>query len=283
MLAGESRQPGRLLVHVSDHPVRGDGEQRVGGGLDQGPVVGLVLGQLALQPGLLGNVPRRGEDALHPALGRAEHRRVERHRRLAAALVLEHQFVVGHHAAGQCLLHARVSLARVGEILVEDRADEFSALVARHPAHLLVDVRDEPVWIHSDQAVHRRLDQAAQVGLLLPELILEPDPVGDVPGRGEDAAHVAVGALEHRCVERDPQVGILSHESGVERLLHACAGQVRIGEVVGEPGADELRPAVVGHLAHAIVDVADEPLWIDGDEAIHGRLDQAAQVGLLFP
>ncbi|MCZ7626009.1 MAG: hypothetical protein M5R38_09485 [Candidatus Methylomirabilis sp.] len=53
VLAGIPGQPRGLGVHVGDDAVGGDGEQGVGRGLNQRAVVGLLFGELGLQPRLL--------------------------------------------------------------------------------------------------------------------------------------------------------------------------------------------------------------------------------------
>ena len=290
LLAAVARDAGRLLVDVGDHPVGRDGEQGVRRGFDERAVVGLLLGELSLQPRLAGDVPRRCEDALHPPVAGAEYGSVERHRRLASLLALQHQLVVGHHALREGLLDSGIGLLGLSEVALERRADQALARVARHAAHLLVDVGDEAFRVHRDQAVHRGLDQAAQVGLLLTQLLLQPDAVGDVPRRGEDPFHRTRGVLEHRGVERhlqqaprarDQAERVLGHHALVEGLLHAGPRPLLLGEVVGERRADQLLARVAGHLAHAVVDVRDGAGRIDCDEAVHRGLDQAPVVRLL--
>ena len=79
-------EPCGLLVDVGDDAVRRDGEQGIGGGFDEGAIVGLLIGQLALQARLLGDVAGAGEDALDLAVAGTEDRGIERDRRLAPGL-----------------------------------------------------------------------------------------------------------------------------------------------------------------------------------------------------
>ena len=196
MLARVAREARGLRVHVRDHPVRRDREQRVGRGLDERAVVGLLFRQLPREAGLLGDVAGAGKDPLHAVVGAAEHRGVEGHRGLAPRLGLEHQLVVGDHACGEGLLHAGVGPRRLREVPLEGRADQFFPVKARHAAHLLVHIRDEPFRVHRDEAVHRGLDQPAQVGLLLAELLLELLLLGDVARGGEHALELARSIAE---------------------------------------------------------------------------------------
>ena len=86
----------------------------------------------------------------------------------------------------------------------------------------------KPGGIDRDQAVDRALDQAAQIVLLFAQLLFQTDAIRNIAGGGEDAAHVAQGIAEDRCVERDlqqpPGAGdererILGDHAGFKRLL----------------------------------------------------------------
>ena len=56
----------------------------------------------------------------------------------------------------------------------------------------------KPVGIDGDQSVHRTLDEAAQIVLLLAQPLFQTDAVGDVAGGSEDAAYAAQRIAETR-------------------------------------------------------------------------------------
>ena len=70
---------------------------------------------------------------------------------------------------------------------------------------LVVDVGDEALRVHRDQALDRGFNQAAQVGLLLAKLLFEPNTVGDVARGGKYSLRLAFGIAVHRRVERHMQ------------------------------------------------------------------------------
>ena len=291
MLAGITGEPGSLFVHVGDRSVRSNGEQGVGRGFDQRAVVRLLLGQLRLQPRLLSDVAGAGKDALHLAVAAPENRGVERNRALASRLGLQHQLIIGDHTLGKGAFHPGIGALRLGEIPLEERANEFLTAVVGHAAHLLVDVGDEAVRVHRNQAIHRRLDQAAQVGLLLAQLLLETDTIGDVAGGSEDPAHVPGGVFKYRSVKRDLQMPpgarhqgerILGDKARLKGLPDARPSVFRLGKVIGKRRAEQLSAGIAGHLAHPVVHVGDDALRVHVDEPVHRRFDQAAQVVLLL-
>src|SRR6185369_7039846 len=76
---------------------------------------------------------------------------------------------------------------------------------------------------------------------------------------------------------------IVGDESLGEDLHVTLAGLVRLGEVVGEVGADQLLPLHAGDLHGRLVDVGDLPFRGDGDQRVQGGLDQGTGVlGRLF-
>src|SRR4029077_899171 len=187
---------GSLFVYVGNGSVGRDGEQRVGGGFDQRPVGGLLLGQLPAEPRLFGEIARRGENSLYLTVRCAENRGVKRNGGFASGLGLQNEFVVWAGRLGESALDAQIRPVGLREVLLEDRADQFLARITRHAAHLLIHVGDETRGVYRNQPVDRTFNQAAQINLLLAQLLLQPDSVGDIARGREDPANVAQGIAE---------------------------------------------------------------------------------------
>ena len=83
LFAGAAGERLHLLVDVGDDAQRIGGHQRVDVRLDQRAGVELLIAQLLLQPLLLGDVARRGQDAQRRAGGVGEDAGVEADRDLA--------------------------------------------------------------------------------------------------------------------------------------------------------------------------------------------------------
>ena len=292
LVPGAARQDAHGFVDVRDRHGFVDRDQTVHGRLDEAPVVGALFGELALEAGLLGDVPGAREDPPHGPLLVFEDRGVEGDELLLAVLAVERELVVGDGPLVQGQADPLGGPFGVGEIAGERRADQFPAGVAGHAAHGFVHVGDVQHRIDGDQAVQRGLDEAAVVGPLFDELALEAGLLRDVPGAGEYPAHGAQGVLEDRGIERDDELpavpgghgeGVVRDDALVEGLFHSGIRPVAVHEVVDEGGARELLPGIARHLAHAGIDVGDEPRGIHGDQAVDGGLDQTAVVGFRLP
>ena len=238
---------------------------------------------------LLGDVAGGSENAAHGAVRVAENGGIERHQPFLLLAGGKRQLVVGDGPGVERQPHAFGGVLVILEIMREGRADQFLARITRHAAHGVVDVGDVEHRIDRDQAVQRRFDQAAVVGPFVAQLALQARLLGDVAGGGENAAHHAGRVAKHRGVERDvdapgmrgvhPQ-HVIGDDAVVKGFLHAKGGALRVEEVIGERGADQVFARSCHHLAHAGVDVADDAIGRHRDQAVDRRFDQAAVVRL---
>ena len=173
---------------------------------------------------------------------------------------------------------------RIGEVLGERATDQFAAGPAGQPAQALVDVGDDQIPSDGDQAVQGRLDQPPVVRLALAERPLRLLALGDVAGGGEHATHgpgggVGVGGGVERDQQFSPVPGpqgqvVVGDRTLVEREMDTISGTLRIGEVLGERATDQFAAGPAGQSAQALVDVGDDQIPSDGDQAVQGRLDQ---------
>ena len=88
------------------------------------------------------------------------------------------EFVVGELAFAQYQLDAGLGALRVGEIVLERRADEFVAGTPGELLHLLVHVGDDAARVGGDQGVDVRFDQRAGVELLVADALVEQHALG---------------------------------------------------------------------------------------------------------
>ncbi len=289
-----ARPPDHLaqrLVDVGDSHVLVHGHEAVARGLEQPSVVGLLFGQQLLEAPLLGDVAGRCGDAADLSRLVREGGGVERHQLLVAVLGAQRELVVGQSALVQGVADPGRGALDVGEVILESAADELSSLKPGHLAHLLVHVGDGQHRIDHDETVERRLDQASVVSALAQELGLQHSLVGDVAGRGENAAHVARVVTEDRGVHGhlqplsrpgEQREYIVLHRALVESFLDAGGGPLRLDEIGGKGRAEQVLARIAGQATHLLVQVGDQALRIDGDQAVDARLDEPAEVVLLL-
>ena len=103
-------------------------------GRRQGTAQGLI------QPLAFGDVARGGKNTLQAVLAVVKRGGVVRHVGGPAVQVLGGQFVVAELLVVQHLLDAGLGALRVGEKVLERRADQLVAVAARQGLHLLVDI-----------------------------------------------------------------------------------------------------------------------------------------------
>ena len=137
----------------------------------------VLLLQRLLEALALGHVARRGEHALQPAVAVVEGGRVVGHHRLLAVPGARGELVVGDLAFGQHALDARLGPLRIGEVVLERRADQLVARAAGQRLHLLVDVGDDAARIGGHQRVDVGFDQRARVELLVAQPLIELRPL----------------------------------------------------------------------------------------------------------
>src|SRR5476649_2375350 len=262
----------------------------------------------------VGDVARRREHSLQLAVAVVEGRGVERHHRLRAFARQRGQFVVGDLAFAQHAGDGRLGALRVGEIILERRADQLVAGAAGQGLHLLVDVGDDAARVGGHQRVDIRFDQRARVKLLVAQALVEyrlfgldllarrvvgadqqvADDVFAVVAQrrdghdGGEAAAVltdigqlinvldAARGLEHQRLEarRDGRA-----QFGAERV-GAGDDFVRIGDVGRRDLVDDIGGDVAQHAFGADVENLDDAVRIGGDAgeigAVENRLLQRA-------
>ena len=170
-----------------------------------------------------------------------------------------------------------------GEEIEAVSPDELVPGVAPQVAQRLVDVHDPAAVVHED-GLERRLGEAAEALLALPELLLRLLAVGDV----EQQAQQAVGAdrrgvdeaVPHRAVlPPDPDL-VAAATEGQE--ADQALGQVRRvvpGEQVGDREGHELLPGEAGERAGRAVDLEVPPPGVR-DEQSDGRSGEVGAVEL---
>ena len=103
----------------------------------------VVFLQRLLEAFALGDVARRGEHALQLPVAVVEGGRVVGDHGFLAVPGARGELVVGDLASAQHPLDARLGPLRIGEVVLERRADQLIARAAGERLHLLVDVGDD--------------------------------------------------------------------------------------------------------------------------------------------
>ena len=138
-----------------------------------------------IQAFALRDVARGGEHALQLPVAVVEGRRVVGHHGFLAVPGACGELVVGDLLFAQHQLDAGLGPLRIGEVVLERRADQLVARAAGERLHLLVDVGDDAVRIGGHQRVDVRFDERARVELLVAQALIELHPLGfDLLARG---------------------------------------------------------------------------------------------------
>src|SRR2546423_11570768 len=139
------------------------------------------LGVFLLQPLLeeleLGDVARRGKYALQHPVPIVEGRRIVGDDGERAISGPRSELVVGDSALGKDAFDSRLGASRLGEVVLEWRADQLVARTPRQRLHLLVDVGHNAAWIRRHQRVDAALDQGPRVVVLVAEALIELHPL----------------------------------------------------------------------------------------------------------
>ena len=205
------------------------------------------------------------------------------------ALEVEH--VVGNGTLLEGETDTFRSALGIGEAGGERGAYELIARPSSHPAHGLVDVDDRHRFVHRDQAVYGRLDQAAVISSLLGELGLQLRLFCDVAHAGENSVHdpglvredCRVEGNENRAPVTLLQCEIVVGDGAlVEGQSHAFSGPPGINKVVGKCRSDRVDARITGHLAHGLIDVRDVEHRIHRDQTVQRSFNQVAVVSPLF-
>jgi hypothetical protein len=133
----------------------------------------IFLLQNLIQAFALGDVARCGEHALQPPIPIVEGGRVVGHHGFLAVPGARGEFVVGDLLFAQHQFDTRLGQLRIGEVVLERRADQFVARATSERLHLLVDVGDDAGRIGGHQRVDVRLDERARVELLVAQALIE--------------------------------------------------------------------------------------------------------------
>ncbi len=228
----------------------------------------------------LSHVARGGEHPQHTALFVLIDRRVIKNIRDALGHVPDGQRVIAHEAFGEHPLIALAGLVLLGEIVREIRADQ---LLAPHAGNLdggFVYVGNLSFRADGDQRIERCLDQRTRI---LRGLFLN----GHVARRGEHSQDVALIVAIHRGVVEhihdtargmaDSQRVVL-HKSLRKHLLVAFARFLRLGEVVGKVGPDQLLARHAGSLDGGFVYVGNLSLPANGDQRVERGFNQGTRI-----
>jgi hypothetical protein len=131
------------------------------------------MSRMSLMALALGDVARGGEHALQLAVAVVEGGRVVGDHGLLAVAGARGQLVVGDLLLAQHPLDAGLGALRIGEVVLERRADQLVARAAGERLHLLVDVGDDARRVGGHQRVDVRFDQRAGVELLVAQALVE--------------------------------------------------------------------------------------------------------------
>ena len=129
--------------------------------------------QRLLEALALGDVARGGEHALQPPVPVVEGGRVVGDHGFLAVPGARGELVVGDLLFAQHQLDARLGPLRIGEVVLERRADQLVARAAGERLHLLVDVGDDAGRIGGHQRVDVGFDERARVELLVAQPLIE--------------------------------------------------------------------------------------------------------------
>ncbi len=121
----------------------------------------------------LGDVARGGEHALQPAIPVVEGGRVVGHDCFLPVPGARRQLVVGDVLFVQHQLDGRFGPLRIGEVLLERRADQLVTCAVGERLHLLVHVRDDAGRVGRHDRVDVGLDERARVELLVAQALIE--------------------------------------------------------------------------------------------------------------
>ncbi len=121
----------------------------------------------------LRHVARRAEHALQLPVAVVEGRRVVGHHGERAVPGARGELVVGDPALGEHAVDARLGPVRIGEVVLERRADQLVARAPGQRLRLLVDVGDDAARIGGHQGVDVRFDERARVEVLVAEPLIE--------------------------------------------------------------------------------------------------------------
>ena len=262
------------------------------------------LGVFLLQPLLeeleLGDVARRGKYALqHPVpIGDDGERAISGPRS---------ELVVGDSALGEDAFDSRLGASRIGEVVLERRADQLVARTPRQRLHLLVDVGHNAARIRRHQRVDAALDQGPRVIVLVAEALIELHPflfdllacgvVGadqQVPddrilgiaqrGNRDDGGKAALvlpdvsqlvdvldaaRGLEYQRFEARSNLGSDFHAQG----SGACYDFLRIGDIRGSDLVHHFRRGVAKHALGADVEDLNYAFGVGGDAGKIGAVE----------
>ena len=196
----------------------------------------------------LRDVPRGREHALQPPVPIVKGRRVVRDRRLLAVSGPRRELVVGDLPLGQHPRDGRLGPARVGEVVLEGRADELVARAPREGLHLLVDVGDDAVGIRGHEGVDVGFDERARVEVLVAQALIE-------------LLALFFDLLARRVVGADEQVA----DDGVLRIAQ------------GRDRHDRREPAAVLADVGQLVDVLDAARGLE-DQGLEARRDRGSEL-----
>ena len=129
--------------------------------------------QRLLEALALGDVARGGEHALQLPVPVVEGGRVVGHHGFLAVPGARGEFVVGDLLFAQHQLDGGFGPLRIGEVVLERRADQLVARAAGERLHLLVDVGDDAERIGGHQRVDVGFDERAGVELLVAQALIE--------------------------------------------------------------------------------------------------------------
>ena len=142
-----------------------------------------ALGPVGLLQRLLvafafGDIAGRGEHSLQLPVAIVEGGRVVGDHGFLAVPGARREFVVGHFAFAQHQLDAGLRALRVGEVVLERRADQLVTRASGERLHLLVHVGDDAARIGRDQCIDVRFNQRAGVKLLIAHALIEQHSLG---------------------------------------------------------------------------------------------------------
>ena len=120
-----------------------------------------------------GDVARGGKHTLQPSVPIVQRRGIVGHHRFLTVPGARGELVVGDLLFAEYQFDGRFGPFRIGEVILERRADQLVACAAGERFHLLVDVRDDAGGVGHHQRVDVGFDQRARVELLVAETLIK--------------------------------------------------------------------------------------------------------------
>ena len=171
---------------------------------------------------------------------------------LRAVLGAGGQFIIGHLALAEHALDASLRPCRIGEKILEWRADEAFTRTARQRLHLLVHIGDDAGRIGGHDRVDVGFDQRARIELLVAQRLLCCVFAGDIAKHQDSPHHQTVAITDRRAAVGDVAFAAVAGDQ--DRMVgQALNGAVRQGRRDRDDGRQP------GFLVDDVEDLSHQP------------------------